>query len=111
MHCVNKLNVLYSRKFLPGESIRQFGHLLSLTKFFYPRIFCPVLTTNILFRVNYYIEDMVTFMALVKIYSTEYFCNAKVAGIGKIFVQQKFSVVWYMFTVPPMGLCTYFYFY
>ena len=33
------------------------------------------------------IEDMVTLTALVKIHSTEYFCNTKVAGLGEIFVQ------------------------
>ena len=33
------------------------------------------------------IEDMVTFTALVKIFSTEYFCNTKVVGLGEIFVQ------------------------
>ena len=32
-----------------------------------------------------YIEDMVTFIALAKIYFTEYFCNTKVAGLGEIF--------------------------
>ena len=35
--------------------------------------------------VNDYIEDMATFTTLAKIYSTEYFCNTKVAGLGKIF--------------------------
>ena len=34
---------------------------------------------------------MTIFTAWVKIYSTEYFCNAKVAGLGKFFVQQKLS--------------------
>ena len=29
-----------------------------------------------------------TFTALAKIYSTKYFCNAKVAGLGKIFVNR-----------------------
>ena len=33
---------------------------------------------------------MATFTALAKIYSTEYFCNTKVAGLGETFVQQKF---------------------
>ena len=35
---------------------------------------------------------------LVKPYSTEYFCNIKVAGLGEIFVQQKFSaiVLWFI---------------
>ena len=36
-----------------------------------------------------------TFTAFGKIYSTEYFCNTKVAGFGEIFVQQKFYRIWY----------------
>ena len=32
--------------------------------------------------VNDYIEDMATFTAMEKIYSTKYFCNTKVAGLG-----------------------------
>ena len=39
-----------------------------------------------LFRVNDCIEDMVTFTALEKIYSTEYFCDTKVPVLGEIFV-------------------------
>ena len=31
------------------------------------------------------------FTALAKIYSTEYFCNTNVAGLGEIFVQCNFS--------------------
>ena len=43
--------------------------------------------------INYYIEDMpVTLTALVKIYSTKYFCNTKVSGPGEIFVKQKFHI-------------------
>ena len=34
---------------------------------------------------------MATFSALVKIFSTKFFGNTKVAGLGKIFIQQKFS--------------------
>ena len=33
------------------------------------------------------------FTALAKIYSTEYFCNTKVAGLGEIFAQEKFSAI------------------
>ena len=51
---------------------------------------------NFLSCVNDYIEDMVTFTALAKIYSTEYFCNTKVAGLGEIFVQRKFCRIRYM---------------
>ena len=31
----------------------------------------------------------------VKIYSTKYFCNTKIAGLGKILVQRKFSALQY----------------
>ena len=34
-------------------------------------------------------EDMAAFTALAKIYSTEYFWNTKVPGLGEIFVQPK----------------------
>ncbi len=44
---------------------------------------------------NDYIEDMTTFTALENIYSTEYFYNTKVAGLGEIFVQLKFSAIYY----------------
>ena len=39
-----------------------------------------------------------TFTALVKIYSIEYFCTAKVhvAGLGEMFVQQKFLAIRYI---------------
>ena len=45
--------------------------------------------TNFLSCVNeyMYIEDMATFTTLVKIYSTKYFCNTKVSGVGEIFVK------------------------
>ena len=42
---------------------------------------------------NLHIEDMVIFTALAKIYSTEYFYNTEVAGLGEIFVQEKFSAI------------------
>ena len=32
------------------------------------------------------IEDMATFTMLAKFFSTKYFCNTKVAGLGKIFI-------------------------
>ena len=52
----------------------------------YGRNFYPV---NFLSRIDDYTEDMAIFTALAKIYSSEYFCNARVAGIGEVFVQQK----------------------
>ena len=53
-------------------NFRQFRHVLLLAKF--------------LSCVNDYVEDMATFTALARIYSTEYFCNTKVAGLGENFV-------------------------
>ena len=41
--------------------------------------------------VNDYIEDMMTFTTLPKIYSTKCFCNTKVAELSETFVEQKFS--------------------
>ena len=41
---------------------------------------------NFLSCVNDYVEDVATFTALVKIYSTEYFCNTKVGGLDENFV-------------------------
>ena len=41
-------------------------------------------------------QDISTFTTLAKIYSSEYFCNARVAGIGEIFVQRKFSAIRYL---------------
>ena len=63
--------------FLPAENFRQLHHLLSLAK---------IVSMNFLSCVNDRIDDMATFTALAKIYSTEYFCNTKVAGLGEIFV-------------------------
>ena len=43
-----------------------------------------------------YIEDMMTFTALAKIYSTKYFCSTKISGLGEIFVKRKFSRIRYI---------------
>ena len=51
--------------------------------------------TNFLSRIDDCTEYMATFTALVKIYSSEYFCDARVAGIGESFVQQKFLAIRY----------------
>ena len=75
----------YSWKFSPGENFHQFRHLLLLAKF---------LSENFLSCVNDYREDMLIFTTLAKIYSTEYFCNRKVAGLGEYF-QRKFSAIRY----------------
>ena len=42
---------------------------------------------------------MATFTALVKFYSTEYFCNTKVARLGEIFVQRKFCRIQYLYAL------------
>ena len=55
-----------------AENFCQFCHLLSLVKTF---------SANFLFCVHGYIEDIVT---LAKIYSSKYFCNTKVTGLGEI---------------------------
>ena len=72
--------------------------MLSLVKFYH---------ANFLSCVNDYIEDMATFTALVKIYSTKYFCSTKVAGLGEIFVKRKFSRIWYSNFQWELTVCTY----
>ena len=57
------------------------------------------LSVKLLSCINDYTEDKVTFTALVKIYSTEYFCNTKVTGPDEIFVQRKFSAIWYYYSL------------
>ena len=39
---------------------------------------------------------MVTFTALVRIFSMNFSCNTKVAGLGEIFIQRKFSCILYI---------------
>ena len=55
--------------------------------------FFPV---KFLSHVNDYIEPMVIFTTWAKMYSSEYFCNARVAGLDELFVLQKFSMVCYL---------------
>ena len=43
------------------------------------------------YYVSDYMKDMVTLIAVVKVYSTEYFCNI-IWTIGIIFVQQTFRL-------------------
>ena len=69
------IQVLYMQKVSPGENFCQFCHLLFIGEICIARIFLSHVE---------YIEGMTT---LVKIYSTVYFCNTKVAGVGEIFVQ------------------------
>ena len=66
--CTNISEMLYSQKFSPVSPPALMGEILLLC-------------------VDDFIEDMVTFTALEKIYSTKYFCNTKVAGLGEILVQ------------------------
>lgn len=40
---------------------------------------------------KHYVEDMGTFTALAKKFSTKFFCNTKVNGIGEIFFQQIYA--------------------
>ena len=79
-------HILCGWKFLPREDFYLFCHLLLLAR---------ILSTNFLSCVNNYlhVEDIATFTALVKIYSTKYFSNTKVAGFGEIFVQRKYSPI------------------
>ena len=50
-------------------------------KIFIPQVF--------LSHVNDYIQPVVSFVAWVKIYSTEYFCNTRVAGLDEFFCPAK----------------------
>ena len=45
-------------------------------------------------RIKDGIEDMATITALVENFSTKFFCNTKVAGLGKILIQQRFLHVY-----------------
>ena len=71
----------YSRKFRQEKFFTNFCQLLSLAKF---------ISVNLLSRVNDYIEDLVTFIALVKNYSAEYFYNIK--GLGEILSSENFQL-------------------
>ena len=76
IQCQLSKHIQCSRKFLLGENFHKFHHLVfSLVK---------ILSAIFLSCVNDYIEDIANFTTLVKIYSTEYFCNTKVAGLGEI---------------------------
>ena len=57
----------------PGEIFHLFAPTL-VGEIFYP--------ANLLSHINNCIESMAIFTAWVKIYSTKYFCNARVAGFG-----------------------------
>ena len=85
--------LLYSRKFSPGENFRQFRHLPAWVK---------VLSRDFLSHIDDYTEDMATFTALAKVYSSEYFNNARVAGIGEIFVQRNILAIQYFFVLIMM---------
>ena len=56
------------------RKLHKFRHLVLLVN---------ILSHDFLSCVNSYIEHMVIFTVLAKIYSIEYFCNTMVAGLGK----------------------------
>ena len=73
-----------------ARNIRQEKIFTDFANCLHRRNFYP---TNFLSCIDDYTEDMATFTTLAKIYSSEYFCNAREAGIGKIFVLRKFSAI------------------
>ena len=75
--CIHIIEVFTWREFSPFLS----PALDSWARFF---------PTKVLFHVNDYREPMVIFTAWTKLYSIKYFCDVRVAGLGKIFVQRKF---------------------
>ena len=81
----------------------RFIHYITFTNIFLPTgsLFLAILLVKQKIKLvwpNDYRENMATSTTLAKIYSTKYFCNAKVAGLGKIFVQQKFPAIWIWFS-------------
>ena len=54
--------------------------------------------------INDYIEDMTTFTALAKIYSTKYFCDTKVAGLGEILSSENLRLysIYILFLLFPL---------
>ena len=80
--------MLYTQKFLPGEIFCQFAICFYWLNFYH---------ANSLPCVNDYIDSIAPFTVLVKSYSTKYFCNTKVAGLGEISVQRKFCHIRYSF--------------
>ena len=81
-------NLPHMRKFSPGETFANFAICSHWRNFYH---------ANFLSYVNDYIEDMATFTALAKIYSTKYFCNTKISVLGEIFVKLKFSCIRYIY--------------
>ena len=79
------------RKFSPPALIGQ--NFITLN-------FCPFIKDCI--------EDMATFTMLVKFYSTKYFCNTKVAGLGEIFIQRKTHIYNNYGTVTLIWVHTFF---
>ena len=84
--CLFRMTYRIAEKFHKEKIFTNFTTCLN-GRNFYP--------ANFLSRIEDYTEDMATFTILVKIYSSEYFCSARVAGIGEIFVQRKFSAIRY----------------
>ena len=80
-------NLLFCSYYIVGnfcqEKISSISPLLSLAK---------ILPANFLSCVNNHIQDMANFTALVKICSTEYFCNTEVAGLVKFLSSENFRL-------------------
>ena len=76
---------MVARNFLQEKSFANFTTCYHWQKF---------LSVNFLSCVNDYVEDVVTLIitSLANIYSIEYFCNAKVAGLGEIFIKRNFQL-------------------
>ena len=81
-HCV-----MYSNT-LPNDTVQP--EIYARGKFLPISLPC-LIGENYLFCVNNYIEDMATFTVLVKIYSTEYFCNIY-KGLAKFLSSVNFSI-------------------
>ena len=81
-------------------NFHQFHHLLSLVKFYH---------ANFLSSINDCIEDMATFSCHIgEIYSTNGFCNTKVAGLSEVLIQRKFPRIRYfvlLYTEATSTLC------
>ena len=72
-----------------AENFHQEKFFANFASCLHGRNFYPA---NFLSRIDDYTEDMATFTALAKIYSSEYFCNARVAGIGESLSSENFRL-------------------
>ena len=72
-------------KFLSGENFRQFHHLVMLAKILFREFFVLCQQSHRAYGDLYHIGK-----------NFKSFCNTKVPGLGKIFVQRKFSAMQYI---------------